>query len=70
MKTVTLVLSAIVITAAGTSVNAQGAADRAFTATGSSCDQITWTQASLSKYPRIVSACQAVLEKDGNTRGS
>jgi LPXTG-motif cell wall-anchored protein len=37
----------------------------AFTATGLSCDQVTWTEEALRSYPRITSACRDVLERDG-----
>ena len=39
--------------------------DRAFTATGATCDQITWSQDALAKYPQLASACQDVMERDG-----
>jgi hypothetical protein len=34
-----------------------------FTATGQSCDQVTWSAESLAKYPKIASACQSVLRR-------
>jgi len=43
----------------------QSGMDAAFTATGSSCDQVTWSPDSLAKYPNIAKACQAVLQRDG-----
>jgi hypothetical protein len=39
--------------------------DRAFTTTAASCDQIQWSQEALDKYPKIASACQDVMERDG-----
>ena len=36
-----------------------------FTATGQDCSQVTWSAESLAKYPKIASACQSVLQKDG-----
>ncbi|MBX5461449.1 MAG: hypothetical protein IRZ28_10210 [Steroidobacteraceae bacterium] len=43
----------------------QSRVDRAFTATGESCDQVTWSEEALEKYPNIASACQEVMERDG-----
>ncbi len=40
--------------------------DRAFTATGASCDQVTWSGQALRQYPNIASACRDVMERDGN----
>lgn len=37
----------------------------AFTATGTSCDDVTWSQEALESYPRIASACQEVMQRDG-----
>lgn len=36
-----------------------------FTATGQSCDQVTWSRQSLANYPQIADACQQVLQRDG-----
>ena len=44
---------------------AQTSVDRAFTATGGSCDQVTWSEQALDQYPRIASACREVMERDG-----
>jgi hypothetical protein len=44
---------------------AQDRTNRAFTATGASCSQVTWSQESLALYPRIASACEEVMQRDG-----
>ncbi|HLU05059.1 MAG TPA: hypothetical protein VKZ91_00755 [Woeseiaceae bacterium] len=44
---------------------AQTSVDRAFSATGASCDQVTWSEEALEQYPRIASACREVTERDG-----
>lgn len=43
----------------------QSTSNNAFTATGSSCDQVTWSDEALAKYPHIASACQEVVNRDG-----
>ena len=45
----------------------QGATDEAFNATGTTCGSVTWSQASLQKYPTIATACQEVLQRDGKS---
>jgi hypothetical protein len=40
-------------------------ADTAFTATGTSCEDVTWSDAALAEYPNIASACQDVMEREG-----
>lgn len=37
----------------------------AFTATGTKCEDVTWSQETLAKYPKIGDACQSVLQRDG-----
>lgn len=44
---------------------AQTSVDRAFTATGTSCEEVTWSEQALEQYPRIASACREVTERDG-----
>jgi LPXTG-motif cell wall-anchored protein len=46
-------------------VCAQDRIGRAFTATGESCDQVTWSAEALRAYPRIASACREVMQRDG-----
>ncbi len=59
------VVGPIIALVASAAALPQSAVDRAFTATGTECNQITWSEASLAKYPRIASACQGVMERDG-----
>lgn len=44
---------------------AQTSADRAFTATGTDCAQVVWSQEQLAKYPNIGSACKEVVQRNG-----
>jgi len=44
---------------------AQDRVSRAFTATGTSCSDVTWSPESLALYPRIASACEEVMQRDG-----
>lgn len=62
IRTMTVV-AAIALAASATAWGQSGAS---FTATGQSCDQVTWSAESLAKYPKIASACQSVLQKDGS----
>lgn len=48
-----------------TNAFAQRNVDAAFTATGESCEQVTWSEEALERYPNIASACQEVMERDG-----
>jgi hypothetical protein len=61
----TRILMGAVALAASTAVCAQSRIDRAFDATGTSCDQVTWSEEALESYPRIESACREVMERDG-----
>ncbi len=45
----------------------QGGANPPFTATGTTCSSVTWSQDALQKYPTIASACQDVLQRDGKS---
>jgi len=60
-----MVMAAIALAANATAGAAGGVTGASFSATGESCDQVTWSAESLAKYPKIASACQAVLQKDG-----
>jgi hypothetical protein len=44
---------------------AESVVDRAFTATGGRCADITWSREALTQYPKIADACQEVMERDG-----
>lgn len=46
--------------------SAQRGAEPAFTATGESCEDVTWSEEALERYPNIESACRDVMERDGN----
>jgi hypothetical protein len=48
-----------------TNAFAQRNADAAFTAAGESCEQVTWSDEALERYPNIETACQEVMERDG-----
>ena len=61
---VTLIFGAIALTASATA-SAQGRAGPAFTATGTMCSDITWSEQALAAYPRIATACRDVLQRDG-----
>ena len=65
MKTRAKIIVAAAALAAAAGVNAQSSVDKAFTATGSNCTQITWSPEMLARHPKIASACQEVLQKDG-----
>jgi hypothetical protein len=55
----------VAISAVGAEISAQSRVDAAFTATGTNCDDVTWSSASLERYPNIASACQDVMQRDG-----
>jgi hypothetical protein len=68
MNTRAKIIAAAAALAAATGVFAQSSVDKAFTAApGQNCTQITWSAEMLAKHPKIASACQEVLEKDGKT---
>jgi hypothetical protein len=54
-----------ILGAASAAVFAQNRVDAAFSAAGTSCDDITWSRESLASYPNIASACQEVMQRDG-----
>jgi LPXTG-motif cell wall-anchored protein len=67
MKTRAKIIVAAAALAAAAGVNAQSSVDKAFTANGSNCTQITWSDEMMAKHPKIGSACQEVLQRDGKT---
>jgi len=67
MKTRAKIIAAAVALAAAAGVYAQTSVDKAFTASGQNCTQITWSAEMMAKHPKIGSACQDVLMKDGKT---
>jgi len=58
------ILSAIALGASAAGL-AQSAMDRAFTATGTRCEDVTWSRETLAQYPRIADACQSVTQQNG-----
>ncbi len=60
----TKILAGTIALATSTAVFAQSRGS-AFTATGTSCDDVTWSEEALESYPRIASACQEVMQRDG-----
>jgi len=67
MKTRAKIIVAAAALAAAAGVYAQSSVDKAFTAAGDNCTQITWSPEMMAKHPKIGSACQEVLQKDGKT---
>jgi hypothetical protein len=59
------VLGAALALAFSTNAFAQRSADAAFTTTGASCEEVTWSEQALEQYPNIANACQEVMERDG-----
>ena len=39
--------------------------ERAFVASGKSCDRVTWSRRTLRLYPNIANACRAVVAREG-----
>lgn len=60
----TMIMGAAAAVACATAF-AQDRTSPAFTATGASCSQVTWSRESLALYPRIASACEEVMQRDG-----
>ena len=67
MNTRAKIIAAAVALTAAAGVYAQSSVDKSFTATGSNCTQITWSPEMMAKHPKIGSACQEVLQRDGKT---
>jgi hypothetical protein len=65
MKKCTITLMALTAAAAASAVSAQSRVDRAFEATGTSCEQVTWSKEAIAKYPNIEKACKEVMQRDG-----
>lgn len=43
----------------------QNRVERAFNATGTECDDVTWSEEALEQYPNLASACREVMQRDG-----
>jgi len=68
MNTRAKIIAAAFALAAAAGVNAQtSSVDKAFTANGTNCLEIVWSPEMLAKHPKIASACQEVLQKDGKS---
>ena len=67
MNTRAKIIVAAAALAAAAGVNAQSSVDKSFTASGDNCTQITWSAEMLAKHPKIASACQGILHRDGKT---
>lgn len=65
MYTRTAFLTAVVALGSTAALAAQDRIERTFSATGASCDQITWSEEALAAYPNIADACKEVVERDG-----
>src|SRR5690606_26491829 len=62
---IVVVLGAGLAVVFATSAFAQRGADAAFTATGERCEDVTWSDEALERYPNIATACREVVERDG-----
>ncbi len=68
MNTRAKILAAAVAMAAAAGVFAQNSMDKSFTASDTNdCTQINWDPGMLAKHPKIASACQEVMHRDGKT---
>ena len=67
MNTRAKIIAAAFALAAAAGVNAQSSVDKSFTASGSTCADINWSPEMLAKHPKIGSACQEVMQRNGTT---
>jgi hypothetical protein len=67
MNTRAKILAAAFALAAAAGVNAQSSVDKSFTANGTTCADINWSPEMLAKHPKIGSACQEVMQRNGTT---
>jgi LPXTG-motif cell wall-anchored protein len=67
MNTRATIFAAAFALAAAAGVNAQSSIDKSFTAHGTTCSDIDWSPEMLAKHPKIGSACQEVMQRDGTT---
>lgn len=66
MHTVKMMLAgAAVAAAAAPALARETAFERAFVATGKTCDEVNWSRRTLREFPNIASACRAVLAREG-----
>jgi hypothetical protein len=66
MKIKVAMIAAVFALAASAGASA-AETDKAFTATGTDCTQIVWSQEQLAKHPKIGSACKEVVQRNGKT---
>ncbi|MBW4050770.1 MAG: LPXTG cell wall anchor domain-containing protein [Proteobacteria bacterium] len=61
------IVSTVAAVALGVSASAfaQSPTDRTFTATGTRCEDVNWSNQTLARYPRVAKACQSVVQRDG-----
>lgn len=61
------IVSTLAVVALGVSASAlaQSPTDRSFTATGTRCEDVNWSNQTLARYPRIGKSCQSVMQRDG-----
>lgn len=64
MRACTSMIVGTAATVACATCFAQDRINRTFTATGTSCSQVTWSRETLAQYPRIASACEEVVQRD------
>jgi len=67
MNTRAKIIAAAFALAAAAGVNAQSSVDKTFTANGTNCLEIVWSPEMLAKHPKIASACQEVMQRDGKS---
>jgi len=67
MNTRAKIFAAAFALAAAAGVNAQSSIDRSFSAGATSCADVNWSAEMLAKHPKIGSACQEVMQRDGRT---
>ncbi|HEU4591851.1 MAG TPA: hypothetical protein VFS13_13175 [Steroidobacteraceae bacterium] len=67
MNTRARILFTAIALAAAAAVHAQGPVDRSFTASGTTCADVNWSAEMIAKYPKIGSACQEVMQRNGET---
>lgn len=65
MTVYSVAIAATLALGAGAAVSEESRIDRAFSATGTSCDQIRWSKQSIESHPRLAGACQQVMQRGG-----
>lgn len=65
MNLVRAMLVAAAICTPAAAASAQENPERAFVASGKTCEEVTWSQRTLRNFPNIASACRAVVAREG-----